>query len=251
MEERPFVAGIDPGLRIWLKMREETRKVRSQSKQFETIPSDFKYKYQAQWNLDLVAAVQNKKLLFPAPINKDVIQLNEFDALLQNHHTSSLSGSISLVLSKAVYQNHLRFLQTVVSLNYPIDSRIDYMGRTMLHVAVLNGDMSKVMYLLEHGADPNIIDYNQNSPLVLSIFPVSGFHQTAISQMLLNCGAAIDHRDKRGQSALFKACIVGNSIAMTMLIKQQADVSMLDGDQKMPIDYAGKVFFSSSFSNGV
>lgn len=234
-----FTPGVDPGLKLWLQMRQEVRESRlKHAGASETIPSGFKYKSQTQWNTDLMACVKTRSLQTPKPINKNVVQLHQFNEMLR---TNKSVIPPELILSTAIYQNHVRFLQTVIALKYDLNLRIDHLGRTMLHVAVFIGDITKVTLLLQHGANPNIQDFNKCTPLVLSICPAHPvFHPVAITQALLNRGAMVNTLERHNRSALHFACIVDNIEAMNMLITAHADISILDVKEKMAIDFTRK-----------
>ncbi len=59
-------------------------------------------------------------------------------------------------------------VSTLVELGCQVDAR-NFRGETALHVMVQRDRFECVVFLLAHGADPNLIDADSNAPLHLAV----------------------------------------------------------------------------------
>ena len=66
-----------------------------------------------------------------------------------------------------------------------IDARVDALGNTQLHHAVLWGDIGRVNALLDAGADANLLNRNDETPLHIAV----AFCRADMVEALLNHGA--------------------------------------------------------------
>ncbi len=99
-------------------------------------------------------------------------------------------------------------------------------GRTLLAMAVLNGDDKLVRSLtsLEVFADVNLADNIGWTPLMLACFN----EFDTIAQHLLNNGAYVNLRLETGDTALHFACEKKNQKLIKMLIDAGADVTIVN-----------------------
>jgi ankyrin repeat protein len=140
-----------------------------------------------------------------------------------NDKTISKQDSLDQELFKAIEKSELETLKEALDQGVPIDKKYSPYGGTLLSYAVVMGKADVVNFLLEEGADPNVIDNNDNTPLAWAILkgdlpdnqqinqPVSDrFITTAIKQGtvfisiikdLLNAGSRILQKDKKGDTA--------------------------------------------------
>jgi ankyrin repeat protein len=67
-----------------------------------------------------------------------------------------------------------------------------------LHDAAIKGDMFKVRQLIEKGADVNVRDKNQDTPL----HEAASRRKTDVAKLLIEKGADVNAKDNYGQTAL-------------------------------------------------
>ncbi len=80
-------------------------------------------------------------------------------------------------------------------------SGVDRVGRTELHYAALEADLSKVKELLLASADPNASDDNGVTPLHFA----AQSHSYAVMEALILAGASVDSVDANGNTPLSDA----------------------------------------------
>ncbi|KAK4257354.1 hypothetical protein QN277_006952 [Acacia crassicarpa] len=102
----------------------------------------------------------------------------------------------------------------------------DNKGRTALHIAACKGSLDNVMVLLDHGAYPNIRDYDGNVPLWEAIV---GGHES-VSKLLVENGANLEC----GDVGRF-ACIAAEQNNLNLL----KDILKHGGDVSLPRHYDG------------
>jgi uncharacterized protein len=81
------------------------------------------------------------------------------------------------------------------------DQGQDRMGRTAVHYAVVDGDMSGLRVVLAGGADPDAVDKAGWTPLH---FAAQAQDPLAVD-VLLEAGASVDVADRHGNTALWRA----------------------------------------------
>jgi hypothetical protein len=92
-------------------------------------------------------------------------------------------------------------------------------GRTPLHEAVSDTSIDSVgvhtvQLLLEHGADPNIPDHEQSTPL----HQVSSIGWIEAAQLLLSYGARVDEKDEKGRTPFQLASAEGHDEITKLLL---------------------------------
>jgi len=101
--------------------------------------------------------------------------------------------------------------------------------------AALDGDLDKVKYALDNGADVNALDENQHSALMLAAY--NGHHH--ILKVLIDKGATIDAVDATNRTPLMFASTGPFVQAVEMLIKAGADVNATDNHENWtPVMFA-------------
>lgn len=119
-----------------------------------------------------------------------------------------------------------------------VNTIIDTLHRTMLHCVVMWGDYVKVRYLLSCGADVHIYDHQSNSVLYFAMTQPKFFHSHAIIHLLYEAGVEINHQNIQGQTALHRACILGDLELIQLLLQQSCcAVDLVDHKQQLAIQY--------------
>jgi ankyrin repeat protein len=127
-------------------------------------------------------------------------------------------------------------------------------GATPLHAAASSGDLEAVRLLIEHGADVNLNDTDNETALMLAVGGGGGFFggggaagraTPQIVRLLCEQGADVDanalyhHLQRtRGGTALHYAVRSGNGAAIDALVECGADVDIMDPDGLTALDYA-------------
>ena len=93
--------------------------------------------------------------------------------------------------------------------------------------SALNGNVEAISLALEAGIDPNIIDENGRTPLMLAAF--NG--HTEIAERLLEAGARLDLRDSTNRTAFMFACTGSNLKLITILHRRGAGVNDIDSHE--------------------
>ena len=112
----------------------------------------------------------------------------------------------------------------------------DSIGETPLHVAVENNNYQIVQLLLEHGADVNILDDYNDTPLHLASAKDLNI---SIVQLLLEHGADVEIRENRnGDTPLHLASYNGNYQIVQLLLEHGANVDSRDFEENTPLHQA-------------
>jgi ankyrin repeat protein len=117
-----------------------------------------------------------------------------------------------------------------------IDER-DNLGRTPLWLASLETRLPVVQLLLERGADPTIAGMGGRTPLAIAAL----FGRLEVVRFLLShpsAGAALNHRDRFGGTALWAACERGRGGVVTALLESGADPTIADNEGTTPMAIA-------------
>uniref|UniRef100_A0A0A9Z1C0 Ankyrin repeat, PH and SEC7 domain containing protein secG n=1 Tax=Lygus hesperus TaxID=30085 RepID=A0A0A9Z1C0_LYGHE len=94
-------------------------------------------------------------------------------------------------------------------------------GFGAMHFAAFNGDLDLLRLLLSHHADVNLVNYDDNTPLVMA---VKG-HQLEAITMLLEAGAEVNMAStSSGATAAHHAAAMGYVDCLRLLVKAGATV---------------------------
>lgn len=125
---------------------------------------------------------------------------------------------------------------------YPaaIDSKDIYRnGDTALLFAAWAGKAEIVALLLKRGADVNIKNDGDNTPLMgaAGARPTDGTRIIMVD-LLLEKGAAINEKNQSGKTALMMAALYGCMENVPLLLERGTDIDAKDRDEKTAIDIA-------------
>lgn len=98
----------------------------------------------------------------------------------------------------AAMVNNTELLQNMIDKGFSPNTREPTFNRSALHIAASRGFTDTVRVLLENGANPNIRDLNENTPLHLA----SCTENMALIELLLKAGTNVTLKDSNGLIAL-------------------------------------------------
>jgi cytohesin len=129
-------------------------------------------------------------------------------------------------------------------------SLADIYGRSPIHTAIREGMVNLVKYLLSHGVNANISDYDGNTPLhevaIASPLPQDLHRFIEIARLLINKNANLGAQDCLGQTPLHKVsvsnfyntgCEINDSIGK-FLVEAGAPVNIRDSLGRTPMHEA-------------
>ncbi|KAF7656330.1 hypothetical protein LDENG_00042870, partial [Lucifuga dentata] len=113
--------------------------------------------------------------------------------------------------------------QTVLELTYRASGpgsveRRTLLGQTPLFLAVEQGLIENASFLLQHGAQPDSQDHNQDSPLFEAICS----DRTDLVKLLLSRGSKVNQEGCHGRCPLHEASRLGRQTLVTMLLEAGA-----------------------------
>lgn len=119
-------------------------------------------------------------------------------------------------------------------MNYGADLNPLPVGLGAAISAVASGSIPMLEWVLEKGANLNLIDHNRNNALHAAIDK----DQTDMALILIENGIDLNLQDFEGLSPLMKAINKGNETLVKTLIEQGADTKLKDKHQQSAHDYA-------------
>ncbi|XP_054164715.1 palmitoyltransferase ZDHHC17-like [Oppia nitens] len=142
---------------------------------------------------------------------------------------------LSTPLHWATRQGHLSMV--ILLMQHRADpSILDGEGTNCLHLAAQFGHTSIAAYLLAKNQDINVADSNGMTPLMWSAFRVNASDPT---RMFITLGASLSLCDKRNRNtALHWAVFSRNSTTVSLLLKAGANVYAKNGAGDTPLDMA-------------
>lgn len=115
---------------------------------------------------------------------------------------------------------------------FPNDiNQMDRYGRTAIHYAVENGNLSVVQLLISSGCNVNNTSTENMSALHLA--SRKGFED--IVSLLINSGARIDHINNTKSTALHLAAVQGHWKVVQLLLQHGSNINSLDSNDRTPL----------------
>ena len=118
----------------------------------------------------------------------------------------------------AIKNNNLEKLSAFIN-NYGVDAPVD--DGTCLHHAIFNNNLRLTKYLLDKSANPNALYENRITPLIASI----DLNFWDIAKVLIENGADVNLKDEKNNTPLSKAIFhyEGNPDLIKLLLSMGAD----------------------------
>ncbi|KAJ5076861.1 serine/threonine-protein kinase sty8-like [Anaeramoeba ignava] len=150
-------------------------------------------------------------------------------------------------ITEAIWNDDLKEIQKLISSGEDINKRSEFSGQTPIHLALQENKKEIAIYLVENGANLNIIDNNGLTPLMIAV----DIRSRDMVELLLGYGANVDAIDEYGETCLHKA-IDQNSKIAHLLLSYGANPFFKDNDNAIPLNYAtnkGVASFLERYSN--
>lgn len=131
----------------------------------------------------------------------------------------------------------LEVLKSCFSENSPDFHLMNNKGKptwTPLMVCCYYEFLDGVSFLLENGADPNLVGIDGKS--ALSILAIK--NKTSLIHKLIKKGAKVDYTDLQGKTALMEACEKGNLDNVKAFLEHKANIKIKNTKQKTCLDIA-------------
>lgn len=136
---------------------------------------------------------------------------------------------------KAAQNDDLNEVKRLFALNPAIINELDREHDTAILKACRDCKaINVVAFLLENGANINVRDTIDQTPLIIAAF--NGC--TDIVRMLLNAGANIEHKNDQGENALISAAQEGNIDTVKLLLDAGSDINQANADGETALDLA-------------
>jgi ankyrin repeat protein len=114
-----------------------------------------------------------------------------------------------------------------------------YAGRTLLHAAAAAGSLRTVTLLLYLGADPNALDGGKHTPLYCIGNECASEESADVVRSLVRAGARVDASDGvTGATPLHMAARRGNAVVAEALLECGANIHARDRRGDTPLDRA-------------
>ena len=148
-----------------------------------------------------------------------------------NPDIQSKSGMTAL--HATAFNNRDGLVQVLLSFNAD-PNLVDSKGRTPIMVAAQMGHTNPITHMAQAGANLEVRDVRGNTPLMLAC---GGRHLGAVDE-LLERGANPNCRDLQGRTPLMLLAVHGEDEMIRILLKNKADVTLVDHAMKTALAYA-------------
>jgi len=137
-------------------------------------------------------------------------------------------------LLSAVEAEDVDKIASSISSHNNIDQRELPSGRTALFMAAAGGHVKSLMKLLHLGADPNIADFEGDTPLGSAVVA----DNLECTRLLLAAGAHIDQANGVGLTPLMKAADLGRTRILELLLRSGANAELRANNGKTALVFA-------------
>jgi ankyrin repeat protein len=136
----------------------------------------------------------------------------------------------------AAYSGHLPCVKFLVEQGAKIEYMDNGLNYSSLRIAVIYGRADVVSYLLDVGANVDVVNLEGQTSLIR----ISGNHtcQATVMQLLLDHGANINAQDPNGCTALINATYAENTDAVKLLLENGANTMIRDNNKQTALDIA-------------
>ncbi|MGH0133736.1 UNVERIFIED_CONTAM: hypothetical protein FKN15_025418 [Acipenser sinensis] len=128
----------------------------------------------------------------------------------------------STPLFKAAYKGHTDVIEELLKFSPSLSLLKN--GSTVLHAAVMGGNVRSVVLLLEAGADPTLRNKASLQTGATALFFAAQQGNNDIVKLLFEFGASTEFQTKDGGTALSAACQYGHSKVVETLLKNGSNV---------------------------
>jgi uncharacterized protein len=176
------------------------------------------------------------KYLYPLTNNELREGTEEFLLLaIREKYIEELADPDIIKLNKVISENELCEVETIINSEININAH-DSFGNTPLIEACVKTNPIIVKKLLAAGANPNIKNYDNETPLmrVVGEFP----YRVEVCRKLIQAGADINAQDNDGKTALMNAANIGSRSCVKLLLDMGAIKTIQDNDGRIALDYA-------------
>jgi ankyrin repeat protein len=135
----------------------------------------------------------------------------------------------------AAYEGRLDSVRGAIESGIDVNAPDPTRSLTALHMAAYNGHTETVNYLIEQGATVDCRDSEGKTPLIHAC--TGPFAKAA--EALIQAGANINARDStEGFTPMMMAAGLGQTEVVELLLKHQADKTLVDNDNESAADHA-------------
>lgn len=125
----------------------------------------------------------------------------------------------------------------------------DSMGRTPLHMAIIEGKDDRAFQMILKGENVNRRDSSGMAPLDWALM----FGRMAVARLLIDNGADLSMKDSDGKTALHRAVMLGCGDLAAKMLQGEADMYAWDDNGCLPLHYARNydivlLFFQEGFN---